>query len=328
MISTMNNKLIGGEAELASNNCFYGVTNSGRSSLRWILESMNLAGKRVLVPDLICQIVIDVLKEYDIKISFYNIDEELSYELNGLEVEFDALYVIRYFGYDSEALKRTYSELNTLTIIDDVFGIEPPIISTTQHWCYFNSLRKISFVADYSQVISNRPLKLVEKNKLDEFSQAKYLAKEKKFSYLNARISTEAEYLELFNLGESILNVSKAIYQASDISLYNATRFYQNLNNETGIREKNLLVAKKLLRAEQYIEINPSFPSFLPLRLKDRDSVRKYLMNKNIFLAIHWPAPDCAYNSLTEQLLSIPLDSRYNDKDIERICILIREVTG
>lgn len=240
MISTTTKKLIGGEQELSSSDLFYGVTNSGRSSLRWILESMNLRGKRILVPDFLCQIVIDVLREYEIEITFYNVDEELSFQLNGKEAEFDALYVIRYFGYDSGAFEQTLSKLYTATIIDDVFGIEPPTIESEQHWCYFNSLRKISFVADYSQVTSNKPLKLVKKKILDTFAQSKYLAKEQKFSYLNSGNGSDEEYLHQFNLGESILNESKDIYQASDSSIYHATRFCQFLKNETDIRQRNL----------------------------------------------------------------------------------------
>lgn len=328
MISITNNKQMGGEQELSSSDLFYGVTNSGRSSLRWILESMNLRGKCILVPDFLCQIVIDVLREYEIEITFYSVDEELSYQLNGKETEFDALYVIRYFGYDSGALEQTLSKLHTATIIDDVFGVEPPTINGTQHWCYFNSLRKISFVADFSQVVSNKPLKSIEKKRLDVFSQVKYLAKEQKFSYLNTGQGSEEEYLHQFNLGESILNESKNIYQASDSSIYQATRFCQSLKSETDIRQRNLSLAKKLLKSKQYIDITSQFPSFLPLKLKHRDIVRKALMSKNVFLAVHWPATDKTDNVLTEQLLSIPLDSRYNDRDIERICHLIREITN
>ena len=77
MTSNSRYRPIGGEQEIAPDGLFYGVTNSGRSSLRWVLLSMKLQGKRVLAPDFICQVVIDVLNEYDVQVDFYNVKENL-----------------------------------------------------------------------------------------------------------------------------------------------------------------------------------------------------------------------------------------------------------
>ena len=323
MMSNTNYVSMGGEQELSSHDLFYGVTNSGRSSLRWILESMDLRGKRVLVPDFLCQIVLDVLNEYDIEPIFYNVGSDFSYEINNSEALCDALYVIRYFGEDPEILK---APLTMPTIIDDVFGTEAPTLSGTQPWCYFNSLRKISAVADYSQVVSTLPLSDVDKVELTNFTEAKYAAKNAKYNYINNGLGEEGDYLDLFADGESVLNGAELIYQPSDIGLYHASNFYRTIEAETQVRRHNLSLAKQLLKPSQYVDISPKFPSFLPLILGNRDKVRRALMSEGIFLAVHWPETDQVQNPLSRNILSIPLDSRYHQRDIERVCHLIQEL--
>ena len=80
MLST-ETKMVGGEQEIENEGLFYGVTNSGRSSLRWAIRSMSLQRQKVLVPDFVCQIVVDVLLEFDIEVQFYQVREDFEFEL-------------------------------------------------------------------------------------------------------------------------------------------------------------------------------------------------------------------------------------------------------
>ncbi|MEN3158168.1 pyridoxal phosphate-dependent transferase [Alkalimonas sp. NCh-2] len=324
MTSKSNSKLIGGEQEFAPLDLYFGTTNSGRSSLRWILESMRLKGKRILIPDYLCQAVVDVLEAYNIEVSFYTVLSDLSFDLSILSADVDALYVVRYFGYSTAALQAVLARSRLPLIIDDVFEIQPPGISSEVHWCYFNSLRKISAVADYSQVISNRPLSIISKLYLNDFTCAKYLAKARKYDFLQRGLGREVDYLDQFVYAEQILDTEQGIFEASAKSCYVANLFFQKLSEETAIRKANLELAKSLLERKLYIDIKPAFPSFLPLWCKRRDVVRKLLMEKDIFLAIHWPTLQVARNNLSDHVLSLPLDSRYNSQDIERVCNLLR----
>lgn len=323
---SVKNKPIGGEQEIFSDGYFYGVTNSGRSSLRWIIQSMHLQGKRILVPDFICQVVIDVLHEYNIEIVFYKINVDLEFILPSISTQVDAFYLIRYFGHDSASFKLALASLTVPIIIDDVFGTELPQFESSTKWSYFNSLRKISSIPDFSQVISNTPLIEIKKEPFPVFSNLKYQAKEAKAKFIESSEGEESHYLTLFSKAEKLLDTSNGIFSANDKSINLTNQFYRRLDHTKAIHKKNLTTAKQNLNSHQFIDISPEYPSFLPLMLKNRDNVRLSLMEHSIFLAVHWPEIQEASNELSPKILSLPLDSRYTSEDIQHMCELIKKL--
>ncbi|OOE93151.1 hypothetical protein [Salinivibrio sp. AR640] len=326
MTSASKIKSIGGEQELVAP-LHYGVTNSGRSSLRWALASLELAGKMILLPDFLCEIITDVLQEHQIKTIPYAVNKDFSFSFSKEVVEAsDAIYLIRYFGMNTTALCRAICDAQKPLIIDDVFGIEPPVIETQQPWCYFNSLRKISPIADYSQLISNQPLVSIQLGFLPEFSQAKYQAKSLKADCLLHGKGEEQAYLALFNQGELLLNATKTIFLPSAKSSVLVNEFYRQASLECELRLQNLATAKSILPVELYADAPIDFPSFLPILLPQRDKVRHGLTAHQIFLAVHWPEVEGMPNSLSDSILSLPLDSRYSSEDIAFVCHRILEL--
>lgn len=326
-MTLISKKPIGGEQDLLHNCSFYGATNSGRSSLRWIIHSMDLKGKRIMLPDFLCQVIVDVIKEFNIDIVFYKINADLSYNFSDKIGTVDAVYIIRFFGDDSASFVKAISTTKSKLIIDDVFGTDPPISILSNHWYYFNSLRKISYIADYSQVASNKPLADINKKNLTDFSEKKYLAKNEKYEFING-LSVDESYLSKSQAAETLIDASKDIYRPSETSLYYVTKFYQSIKEETSVRVSNLNMAKETLNNGSYLNINPLFPSFLPVILNNRDEVRKALFLDSIYLAIHWPVTEDSNNELSHKLLSIPLDSRYSADDIKLICDLVNKYSS
>ncbi|MFM2606178.1 pyridoxal phosphate-dependent transferase [Vibrio chagasii] len=326
MMLNTEKKMIGGEQELANDGLFYGVTNSGRSSLRWAVRSMSLQGKRVLVPNFVCQIVVDVLLEFDIEVLFYAVQDNFEFEFSDDYQDISAVYLVKYFGHESTSYRNLIERSQVPLIIDDVFGVEPPKVLADVQWCYFNSLRKITAIADFSQLISNVPLERLNKFRLSEFSEIKYQAKNIKAEFLSNSIGNESDYLSPFSYAENLLDSGVGIYEPEDKSTVLACQFYSDKHVELKIRKENLTTAKELLRSDQYIDINVNFPSFLPLLLANRDRVRNGLMEHSIFLAVHWPEVEQVSNQLSGNVLSLPLDSRYTQEDISRICNLIKKL--
>ncbi len=319
--------MIGGEHELLSDNLYYGVTNSGRSSLRWAIQSMGLHHKKILIPDFICQIVIDVLIEQGVSFHFYHVHSDLSIVLDSHSLlDVDAVYLVRYFGAQTNSLDNVLATLRIPFIYDDVFGISRPLFDHSCHWIYFNSLRKITPIADYSQLISNHTLADVNLEQLGCFSKLKYQAKDLKAKHLVDGTGDESSYLVPFDAAEQLLDASSPrIYQPSGRSVVLANLFYSTVDQEILHRQNNLELAKYLFPNHFYLDILPAFPSFLPIILSKRDFIRKQLMKHQIFLAVHWPRLSITYNQLSDCLLSLPLDSRYSQLDIERVCGLIME---
>ncbi len=310
---------IGGEQELTKKPYFRDVTNSGRSSLRLIVESANLEGKRMLLPNFLCEVIIDVLLEYNVEIDFYEVGLELEFQLPVNLLEYDALYLIKYFGSDSESFQRGLSNFTKCIIVDDVFSPYPHILNRESKWFSYNSLRKISQIADFSLIYSNVPTIKIDKLILSSFSSLKYEAKYLKNKFLTEGVGDENEYLSLFCKAETLLDDSRGIYRASEDSICEAIEFHSRLESEKHTRKNNYDYLKKTL-GPAVMDIDAEFYSFLPLLLNNRNDVRRKLMADNIFLAIHWPNCELTNNKLSGCILSIPLDCRYGDEELQRLC--------
>lgn len=310
---------VGGEQELAQQDYFRELTNSGRSSLRWIIESAQLESKRLLLPDFLCEVILDVLAEYHIDVDFYSVDSQLGYQLPDDVSHYDALYLIKYFGATTVSFEHAIATFKQCIIVDDVFSPYPQVLDITQSWYSFNSLRKISAVADFSMLYSNQLLKQLDVKPLEEFSELKYQAKQYKYAYFNAGEGEEQSYLNLFNQGESCLDAHKGIFSPSSKSVLESINFYQHLEREQVCRRNNYAVVCALL-ADYILPIQSECYSFAPILLPNRDAVRRKLMGHNIFLAVHWPEGTKVINKLSHAILSIPLDSRYSEDDMREIC--------
>jgi hypothetical protein len=316
---------IGGEQEVTKKKFFRDITNSGRSSLRLIIKSAGLQGKRLLLPSFLCEVIVDVLLEFEIEIDFYDINVNLEFKLPDDLSQYDAVYLIKYFGMANKSFQDALLDVPQCLIIDDVFSPYPHVPNEDVKWFSYNSLRKISQVADFSLIYSNFPIVKMEKLKLPLFSSLKYEAKHLKDEYLSTGKGDEREYLSLFSKAETLLNNSIGIYQASENSLCEAIEFYSNLATEKKVRYENYMTLKSML-GERELKIKAPFYSFLPVLLSNRDEVRRKLMGENIFLAIHWPDCKEMQNKLSSYIISVPLDSRYSKTDMIRLGSLIKEL--
>ncbi|MFT5716022.1 MAG: hypothetical protein ACI9T7_000195 [Oleiphilaceae bacterium] len=310
---------VGGEQELAQMNYFRELTNSGRSSLRWIIESAQLKHKRLLLPDFLCEVILDVLAEYHINVDFYTVDRQFGYQLPDDLSHYDGLYLIKYFGAVTDSFERALSTFKQCIIVDDVFSPYPHVLDLAQPWYSFNSLRKISPIADFSMLYSNRTFATVKVDKLPEFAELKYQAKQCKYDYFNSGVGSEKAFLALFAQGERCLDEKKGIFSPSNRSVLESLDFYRQLDQEKILRRKNYNVICSEL-AEYLSPITTDYYSFAVIFLPDRDVIRKKLMAHNIFLAVHWPEVIGISNQLSRAILSIPLDSRYSKKNMEDIC--------
>ncbi len=115
----------------------------------------------------------------------------------------------------------------------------------------------------------------------------------------------------------------KEIYNISRDSLFDIFNFYKGLENEKQIRWTNYLALVDLIKCEKLFIIT-DFPSFFPILVDRRDELREYLKTEDVFLPVHWPKhPKAPDNILYDRIISIPVDSRYDDKDMEMVAGLI-----
>src|SRR3989338_2233420 len=189
-------KNIGGEMELQEDKLFRYLTDSGRSSLRLILRSIG-KGKKILLPDFLCGVIVDVVREFKMDYAFYTIGNHLTPCLKSLEC--DILYVIDYFGERSPLLHAKNSFSDVTVIEDGVFlpNLQPP--RRIKKWIGFNSFRKISYLSDGSLIKSTIPLQeRMISNEGAKFPELKYQAKQMKYEYIKSRKWSELQYLNCF----------------------------------------------------------------------------------------------------------------------------------
>lgn len=311
--------LVGGEQESPNLGYYRSLTSSGRDSLRLIIESGNLHDRVFVIPDFLCDVIIQTLNAYHIKYRFYKVQQDFSLQLGPLDSE-EVVYIIKYFGHQQDIIETLSA--NTV-IVDDVFSPFPERLSThTRCWYSFNSLRKISPLVDGSLVYSSHPLdeQRIQLAASTEFSRQKSWAKNKKFDFIHHEIGNEQEYLELFATAEQLLNTRHSISGMSIGSQIAFAEFCAHLAHEKKIRQQNYRIIGHWL-PEEIIPLKTEFYSFAPLLLTNRDAIKAHLMRHQIFLPIHWPHGSSIMN---QHILSIPVDGRYTQQELDVVCQHIR----
>ncbi len=315
-------KIIGGEAELKKIDMNEYITDSGRSSLRLILQK--LKKKKFLIPNYLCEIILKILNEYEVNYSFYNIKKNLSIDNKSIiKQSYDAIYIINYFGKKHNIANIIDKE--KFVIEDNVFLPKFYNYHNYPNWIGFNSFRKISPLADGSIIKSSFPLSgnLIKKNP-STFPKIKYTAKDMKYHFLNNSQFSEKQYLNLFKLAESKLDEQTTINKISSYSLFRLFDFMSGIEKEYSVRKNNFNVLDKHLN-DKAIKINTIYPSFYILSVERRNELRNYLFTKYIFCPVHWPPIKVVSSQLNDTFLSIPVDSRYNKKDMKKIASYVNQ---
>ncbi|KOR32313.1 hypothetical protein TI05_08060 [Achromatium sp. WMS3] len=287
-----------------------------------IISTDSLACKKWLIPNFICSIVLNILDEFNISYTFYQVNKDLNYSLSQAHQVCDVLYIINYFGVRRINLNIEKCK-NKYIIEDNVFSIFTPKSILGVNWCTFNSLRKITHLADGSIINSNFPLN-ENKRKYDEapFVKQKYIAKYIKYDYLNFGKYVERDYLDKFAKSEEMLNEQLQIYGMSQQSLSEYLVIVTNYKAEIKHRKLYFEIVNNYL-SDYAIKIKTDFYSFAPILIPYRNKIRKALFKHKVFLPVHWPNDSRIENDLSDNILSIPLSTTYKQEDIVNVCKLI-----
>ena len=152
---------------------------------------------------------------------------------------------------------------------------------------------------------------------------------ELKTLYLRGFGDYNAEYRKLFSECEGALDEdfkNREISKASE-GILTGLSIYEEQNK----RLNNLKYIKKHVTNELIefvIKDDNIVPLAVPIYIRNRDKLREYLINHNIFCAVHWPI---VFNSgnrkqaekISEMILSLPVDSRYDMKDLCYMCEIL-----
>ena len=155
------------------------------------------------------------------------------------------------------------------------------------------------------------------------------------FSYPNKEINFKREF-ELLKKQDEFKNFENKNLIDNDFCTSIKNKIYKyNLKKILKKRDENFKYLKNLLnRKIKIVSQNSSFPLNMTILLK-KDQKRKIveiLKKKRIISSTLWPLPNeikskksIYSNKITEKILSLPVDHRYNKKDIEFMASIIHK---
>lgn len=308
---------------------------SGRSALYNILAYLKeMSGiKSVLFPDYLCESVYQMAEKNHMVVEFYALDEQLNPDFKDIENKYDstkAVLLINYFGLKDcktmvEQLRGLQQEM--VILLDNVQAPYEMLNETDADYT-FSSFRKAFPVPDGSWVISKKNA-LPQYEQINEFAQYKIAA-----SYLKTireqHLFNDEVYLDLFHKGEVKIDDD---YQTDMTQLSKDILANMEWNRWAILRKRN---AETIIEGLKGLGISPivplqenAVPLFIPIRIENRDKVRKAMFANNIFLPVHWPVEDEYKNRLNRgsdlevHELSIIVDQRYTFGDMKRILSII-----
>ena len=319
---------------------------SGRNALLGLCRLLESSKKRVILPGYTCSTVIDPFIQEKWKIEYYDINIDLSINIASLEKlikEFKptAILLHAYFGFK---FKNNIEKILKLAKDNHIFIIE----DLTQNLLsgeknieanfYISSMRKFLAVPDGGILISNEEIMLEcceEKKQLIELSNKAF---ELKKVYMNTNDKeTKKRFRELYvechnilALNDELVNVSQQtleIYKKTDLKKIKQKRL-KNFNLLCERLKTNKKIRLIYKRARDTV-----IPLYLPLYVlnNEREVLQKYLADNNIYCPIIWPRyniiPQMSKETeyIYDNILCIPIDQRYDDKDMEYIAQKITE---
>lgn len=317
-------KAIGGYFELADQDNENGHPpvngipfNTCRNALEYILLQLPDI-KRIFLPFYTCEAIVEPLKKLSVKYEFYHINGQLEIAEKLLLEKGDYLIINNYFGikdaYIIEQSKKYYNRL----IIDNAQALFAPTIQKVKA---VYSTRKFVGVADGGFAIGVSAEQTLQFEVDDSSEHNSHLL-------IRKIQGAEAGFKE-YQENESKLNnqpIRRMSYQTQNILNHID---YKAIINKRRQNYQYLCNALGNINLFQLPSIDSfTCPMIYPLRTND-DTLRKKLIDNKIFVAKYWPnvlewckKDDIEYE-LCEHVIPLPIDQRYNKKDMDRIINII-----
>ena len=289
--------------------------NTGRNCLEYILRARGY--KKIYVPYYICEAVMEPINKLDIPYELYHIDINFEIRDRFTLKEGEALLYTNYFGLKQRYVEQLADKVGSRLIVDDTqaFYAKPLTGIDT-----FYSCRKFFGVPDGAYLYFDK--------ELDEDLEQDYSYD--RLAHLLKRIDLSAEegYKDFRQVEDGLDN--QPIRKMSKLT----HRMMQGIDYEAAAqrRRANYQMLHEALGKENNIELpleEDAVPMVYPY-LVPKKGLREKLIENKIFVARYWPnvldwtTKDDIEYLLDYQMLPLPIDQRYVEKDMKRIKGIIK----
>ena len=314
---------------------------SGRTALEYILRDI-LSGHKVesaLLPSHCCHTMIEPFLRHEIPVRFYDVHFDREIGLCAklpMARQNEIFYYMTYFGF---------SQMSGMDLSEIRASYEIIIEDQTHSWL----IDRTQSMADYSYTsyrkwagfygIAEAKKKAgcfisLENQSHYEYNSMRKNAMLLKKQYIDEKADTKQEFLRIFHEAEELLESDYVGYTPNVDSVVQLINVDFNL-----IKEKRRKNATVLLNGLKEIPgLTPIYgnlsdvdtPLFFPVLVeRDRDDVRRYLIEQQVYCPVHWPLSEY-HEGISEigkqiyhQELSLVCDQRYGEDDMERVVKLI-----
>ncbi|MFW3480840.1 hypothetical protein ACRCJP_08700 [Aerococcus urinaeequi] len=324
--------------KISNNNYIY--TESGRGAINLILENLDDHVKGVQLPSYICESVIQPFLENNYNIFFYNVNLDLSVDINSIKNmdKTSVFFHLGYYGfYTNSEIKNIVNKMEKdLILIEDKTHtlLSQSDIDNSKYTVA--SLRKWLGLPSggFATGLNIKPV-LTTSTIISELRKKALILKE---DYIKNDVQNKAKFLKMFDYAEVELDKCSKSYKIDSDSL-NILK-HTNFKNISDTRRENFLT---LLRGLENVLVEPIFselpddvvPLFFPIYSKQRNKLRNHLINNEIYCPIHWPKSEMVEGSISDdvqkiydEILSIPIDQRYGISEMERIIQIVNNWKG
>lgn len=278
-------------------------------------------------------------------IVYYRLNEDLTIDERYLDVLLrgcrpDAILTMNFYGSadTKSAISKVKGFNDKITVIEDfshcTFCLDQ--IFNEQVDYYVSSIRKSIGVSDGAVIFSKKPTnKAYIGSSAPDFGQLRLGAQQQKGRYAFTKsLDDKDAFLSELRHGEEMIDKLDGVHPISEVSL----KQIESINGEeiAFARRENMKHLWSLLnrKIKMIPGLERSFngaPFSLPILVENRDAIQKLLAQKGVYAPVLWPASVqarkvCKVSAyVADQILSIPIDQRYNYDDIEDIAKIVLE---
>lgn len=308
---------------------------SGRTAIDYVLSDFNDVKKIVYMPDYCCESMIQPFIDNGYSIKYYKVDLESGIYDIDMEINCSIFFGMSYFGYGNSNMDeyiKSFSKRNVIVIEDITHRL-----MSTNNYCkksdyLIGSLRKWFPVISGGVAIktSSKFNNDIDEYVVDEFFvNTKLAAMEMKKKYMEGLIDSKEKFLDLFKKSndcfldyknKKIDDISLNILKSMDVDRIRRKRISNSMLIEKKLKNNNRI---KLL----FHYSNGDCPLFVPVLIENRDEIRRKLIEKNIYLPVHWPN-NRFDNKIYNVEISLINDQRYIGDDIEQYISEFIKIVG
>ena len=288
--------------------------NTGRNCLEYILRVRGY--KKVYVPYYTCEAVMEPINKLGIPYEFYHIDIHFEIRERFTLKEGDALLYTNYFGLKQRYVELLAEKVGSRLIVDNTQAFFAKPISGIDT---FYTCRKFFGVPDGAYLYCDKEL---EEKIVQDYSYDRV-------AHLVKRIDLSAEegFKDFRRVDDGLDN--QPIRKMSKLT----QRMMQGIDYEAAAqrRRANFLLLHEVLGKENNLELplcEDAVPMIYPYLVPEK-GLREKLIENKIFVARYWPnvlewtkLDDIDY-LLACQMQPLPIDQRYDNKEMERIIKLL-----